>query len=49
MTQYQANYIVRNYQFVLVPVIVMFSILIILLIHNNALAEPFFNDPALKD
>ncbi len=26
----------------------MFSILIILLIENNALAEPFFNDPTLK-
>ncbi|HSF00807.1 MAG TPA: PQQ-dependent sugar dehydrogenase [Nitrososphaeraceae archaeon] len=38
----------RNYQFVLVLVIVMFSILTILLIHNYALAEPFFNDPALK-
>ncbi len=49
MTQYQANiYILRNYPFVLQAIIVMFSILIILLIENNALAEPFFNDPTLK-
>lgn len=38
----------RNYPFVLQAIIVMFSILIILLIENNALAEPFFNDPTLK-
>ena len=38
----------RNYRFVLEPIIVMFSILIILLIDNNALAEPLFNDPTLK-
>lgn len=38
----------RNYRYVLEPIIVMFSILIILLIDNNALAEPLFNDPTLK-
>ncbi|HET8857658.1 MAG TPA: PQQ-dependent sugar dehydrogenase [Nitrososphaeraceae archaeon] len=38
----------RNYRFVLEPIIVMFSILIILLIDNNALAEPLFNDLTLK-
>ncbi|HYY71141.1 MAG TPA: PQQ-dependent sugar dehydrogenase, partial [Nitrososphaeraceae archaeon] len=38
----------RNYQFILESIIVMFSILIVLLIDNNALAEPIFNDPGLK-
>lgn len=38
----------RNYQSTLELLIVMFSILIILLIDNNALAEPIFNDPAVK-